>query len=135
MRPFPGTKMGDPRLRVYNYRLSRVRRVSENAFGILVQRFRCFRGPLQVSADHAIKVIRSACVLHNLLREQSMREGSVGVPEDSEDLAPESAFRHLVERIASNTHSRGAAAVRDSFTEYFCAEGAVAWQGYASQSQ
>ena len=113
---------------MFNYRLSRARRISENAFGILVQRFRCFRGPLQVTPEHAIKIVRAACVQHNMLREQVMQGGSAGVPEDGSDLLSESAFGRLTQRIASNTHSRAAAAVRDTFVRYFSADGAVAWQ-------
>lgn len=45
LRPYPGSKMnGDIQKQVFNYRLSRARRVSENAFGILVQKFRSFLG-------------------------------------------------------------------------------------------
>ena len=43
--------------RIFNYRLSRVRRVSENAFGILANRFRVFLTLMQLSSENAEKVV------------------------------------------------------------------------------
>ena len=60
------------RERIYSYRLSRARRVVENAFGILSQRFRCFLTTMQLRPDNIKLVTMCACVLHNLIltREQ-----------------------------------------------------------------
>jgi hypothetical protein len=54
--------------RLFNYRLSRARRVVENAFGILAQRFQIFLSTMQHSPDN-IQLIAKACMLlHNLMR-------------------------------------------------------------------
>ena len=54
--------------RLFNYRLSRTRRVVENAFGILAQRFQVFLTTMQHSPE-TIQLIAKACMLlHNLMR-------------------------------------------------------------------
>ncbi|XP_056647448.1 uncharacterized protein LOC130452155 [Diorhabda sublineata] len=50
------------------YRLSRARRVSENAFGILVAKFRVFERPIALSPETVDLVVKSSCALHNWLR-------------------------------------------------------------------
>ena len=68
MKPYPrgerGNKLPEDKL-IFNYRLSRARRISENAFGILVQRWRVFDRRMCLSDHNAIKVIQAATVLHN----------------------------------------------------------------------
>ena len=56
---------------VFNYHLSRVRHVVENAFGILADRFRIFLTPIAVVPETGIKIVLASCVLHNFLRTES----------------------------------------------------------------
>ena len=55
------------RERIYSYRLSRARRVVENAFGILCQRFCCFLTTMHQHPDNITLITMCACVLHNLI--------------------------------------------------------------------
>ena len=67
MRPFPGINLSHQQ-RIFNYRLSRARRVVENMFGIMVSRFLGLRQPLLLDPGNAEKVIETIAVLHNFLR-------------------------------------------------------------------
>jgi hypothetical protein len=67
LRPFPRDKNLDEEKRVYNYRLCRSRRITENAFGIFAQRWRIFFRSLMCNIDTAQKVIQATTVLHILL--------------------------------------------------------------------
>ena len=53
--------------RIYNYRHSRARRISENMFGILANRWRVFHTTMHLSPELAISVTLSALILHNYL--------------------------------------------------------------------
>jgi len=64
--------------KIFNYRLSRARRDSENVFGVLAQGFRIFGRPIELKVSTTDLVIRSACHLHNWLRMTSSNYISTG---------------------------------------------------------
>lgn len=66
MKPYPQHGLTEDK-RVYNYRHSRARRLSENLFGILANRWRVFRSALLLPPDSVELIVFTALVLHNYL--------------------------------------------------------------------
>ncbi len=60
MKPFFQRNMTDEQ-RIFNYRLSRGRRIVENVFGILANHFQCLLSPLRQEPE-TVKSIVLACV-------------------------------------------------------------------------
>ncbi|GBN34436.1 hypothetical protein AVEN_213974-1 [Araneus ventricosus] len=69
MKPYPGRGLNDEE-RIFNYRLSRARRVSENVFGILAARFQIFKQRIPTSPINATKIVMACCALHNFFNFQ-----------------------------------------------------------------
>ncbi|KAM4045446.1 putative nuclease HARBI1 [Anomaloglossus baeobatrachus] len=76
LRPYPQNTLNAQRT-VFNYRLSRARRVVESAFGFLASRFRIFHTAINLKIETIDKVVLACCVLHNFLRK---REGRHYIP-------------------------------------------------------
>ncbi|CAN7945782.1 unnamed protein product, partial [Ixodes pacificus] len=88
MRPFP-RKSKKARAkrppRVFNYRLSRARRVVENSFGILAQRWRILRRPFAAKEETTDRIVAACVVLHNFLMKHSEVSERSYVPPGSVD--------------------------------------------------
>jgi len=54
--------------RIFNYRLSRARRVVENAFGIMANRFGVLLTTIKLEKDTVEEVVMACCTLHNIMR-------------------------------------------------------------------
>ena len=67
MRPYPGKLAKHER--VFNYHLSRARRVIENCSGILAARWRIFSTPTEASVVNAERYTMACIALHNYLRQ------------------------------------------------------------------
>ena len=69
MKPFSHKDMIHQH-RIFNYRLSRARRVVENAFGILSNRFCVFFTKIALEPAKVTEIVLATCALHNMLREE-----------------------------------------------------------------
>lgn len=67
LKPCPQTQMTDGE-RIFNYRLSRMRRISENRFRIFISRWRIFCTPMLPEPGKVKDIVLAALTLHNLLR-------------------------------------------------------------------
>ena len=137
MRPFPGKRLPDKEA-IFNYCLSRARRVIENTFSILSARLRIFRRPIHAEPDRVVAYAKATITLHNYLRE---KESPVYCPfrftdgEDGEGNIINGSWRELtaglqrIGRISSNQYSWTAKSIREYFSDYFSSPGgAVPWQ-------
>lgn len=131
MKPYPFRNQPIPK-RVFNYRLSRARRVVENAFGILASRFRVLHRPILLQPDKAIKVVKAICAIHNFLLKSSSSSlyASRGFGDNNEweDDLPNNQFIPLQVHNDARAHTYAAREVRSEFEEYFVHEGEVPWQ-------
>lgn len=140
LKPYSRIGLLSHKQKIFNNRLSRARCIVENAFGILVSRFRIFEKPISTFLDKIDKIIRTAWALHNWLRTTSTTYVNGGLV-DSENL--ENAFitsgswrikqrnQSLIDisrNIETNNHRREAAAIREKYVDYFVRNGAVPWQ-------
>lgn len=125
--------------RIFNYRLSRARRVVENVFGIASARFRVLRRPIELEPAKTTSIILAICALHNFL--MSSRSSSIYVSPsdfDREDadgnFIPGSWRKDQTDNLISLQHrphgvSLKASEVRETFKNYFMTpEGEIPWQ-------
>lgn len=70
MKPYPFRGQTKDKI-IFNYRLSRGRKVVENAFGMLANRFRILLNTINLNANKATCITLACCSLHNFLLEES----------------------------------------------------------------
>nr|CAH7745552.1 unnamed protein product [Callosobruchus chinensis] len=135
LKPYPGSQLSTSE-KIFNYRLSRARRIVENAFGILVSRFRVFENAIPTSLNTVDAIVCASCALHNWLRKNSY---SYITPtcvdrEDSEGQIIPGTWRSEITPLISindqrrGNHSVNAKEKRDLLKSYFMTNGSVPWQ-------
>ncbi|XP_060809351.1 uncharacterized protein LOC106139025 isoform X3 [Amyelois transitella] len=89
MRPFSSDRLTDEAMKIYNYRLSRARRIVENAFGILQERFELCQKGIQVQPKYIDNIILACTCLHNFIiggtstESQSIASVSINLENDN----------------------------------------------------
>lgn len=138
LKPFRQACLDSAKKEVFNYRISRVRLIVENVFGILASRFRIFHTAINLEPQNIEKVVMAACALHNFLMDQ---QPTVYAPanclyqESAQDGNILSLGCHSVQSNMNPLQSRNqgnicenAKEVRGKFMDYFMDEGKVPWQ-------
>ena len=111
---------------MFNKRLSRARRVIENAFGISAARWRILLSPLQMHPTSAEKVVKATVVLHNFLK---VHDQSYCPPDFIDRYQGDNVLKGLWReeisvplrghgRMMSNNASKNAFKLRDELMEY-----------------
>ncbi|XP_042146147.1 uncharacterized protein LOC115316675 [Ixodes scapularis] len=141
MRPHPAAELTTEK-RLFNYRLSRARRTSENAFGVFANRWQIYRSPLRHDPERATDIVLATVALHNFLRSkrttrqlytpsesldvEDILTGNVRSGSWRQGVSPAGAMRQF--RRGGRNCSDYAKAVRNLYTNYFVNEGQVRWQ-------
>jgi len=122
--------------KIFNYRLSRARRVVENTFGILVSRSLIFEKKVACKLSTVDKIVKACCALHNWLCKSDLKTyltlGSVD--EERIDIGEFVPGRWRSEVTQMRTIARPvsgyklAREFRDYTKRYVNNEGAVKWQ-------
>lgn len=141
LKPFNRQNL-TPRRRIFNYRLSRMRRIVENAFGILANRFRVFITKIYLNPDKATTITLAALVLHNMLRDLSpdsyTPEGFIDEEDEETGIVTHgtwrqqdlrnAAFRDLQSDRSSCRSTHTGSYIREVFADHFFGPGQIPWQ-------
>ncbi|XP_067632103.1 uncharacterized protein [Eurosta solidaginis] len=137
MKPYPGRNTTREQ-RIFNYRLSRARRVIENAFGILTARWRVLKTTMEFYPENAEKIVLACLVLHNFIMFHDSSRWYC--PENYTDGEGASAeWRNELRtcggplRTVHSFRRRGrnsAYEYREYLTNYFMTDGTVAFQNH-----
>lgn len=141
MKPFAGVHPKGSKERVFNYRLSRARRVVENAFGILASVFRVFRKPMLLQPEKVQVITMAAIHLHNFLRRSNssnhlyVPQGSIDIEDNSTGNIIPGKWRNddtltsflpipVIPRRTAEKFKQD----REELSHYFLNEGKLSWQ-------
>ena len=133
-KPFSARNL-DPKSRIFNYRLSRARRVVENAFGILANRFRCLLTTMCQEPETVRVIVSATLCLHNLLRRRCPTNTPQDLDREDENgnVVPgswrsEAVMDDIMCSQGTNVATREGKLVRGYLKEYYSSVGAVPWQ-------
>lgn len=134
MKPL-NRKLATKEHKIFNYRLSRARRMIESVFGILVSRFGVLQKPITlINLNKTQSVVMACCYLHNFLRSKIPQRYAPLEWLDDENLqtgefrpGPRCSQSTSLQVTKTKPMNR-AKIVRNKFVKYFNNEGKVDWQ-------
>jgi hypothetical protein len=120
MKPYPRRQLTESR-RLFNYCLSRGRRVVESAFGILAAKWRILNKPIETFPNMADRIVKGICVLHNtVINREGLDEASLLELQNQEDSFSTNLNEPEHQLTRSNNRSNlRARRITDAFTVYF----------------
>ncbi len=134
MKPYGSRNLNDDE-RIFNYRLSRARRVVENAFGILANRFQVLMSTMCHTPVTVRLITTTCCLLHNLMRTRYPRMQNALVDrEDRHGNVVPGAWRrgrHMMDcRVVQgpNRDNREGKKLRNLLRHWVNSVGSVEWQ-------
>lgn len=134
MRPYGGRNLSMEK-KIFNYRLSRARRIIENSFGIMVARWRILKQSIVADVNNIDHMVKAVVVLHNFC----IMQGCCNLycppgfadsgDEDNGQWRSDRDTLRSVGRLSSNTATRLCYQIREIICHYFLsAIGALPWQ-------
>lgn len=136
LKPFPQKEL-DYAKRIFNYRLSRARNVTENAFGQIAAKFRILHTAINMAPTKIKYVVLAICALHNFLLklktpyassstfDQYNADGCIQMGDwrnNSVDMV------NLQPCITARNASSSAKIVREAYMHYFNGDGKIDFQ-------
>ncbi len=132
MKPFSSRNM-EMEEQIFNYRLSCARRVSENAFGTMDNRWRCLLKPQEQNTKIVESIVSACCCLHNLCRIRYPGNPPLDRDDANHAVIPgewrDNTDLTELQRLRGNVVTRVARRQRLYLKKYYSSEeGAVPWQ-------
>lgn len=139
MRPYAKRNLQSNEQKVFNYRLSRTRRVVDNAFGILVARWRILQKPIALKLNTVEKIMQAITCLHNYIistnlqnnyyfhEEMIDREAADGeiIPGSWRNEIEKIGFINPIGRVGANIGTAAAMRQRETLARYFVSEESI----------
>ncbi|XP_017465889.1 PREDICTED: uncharacterized protein LOC108358883 [Rhagoletis zephyria] len=122
MKPYAFQIMQNEREKSFNYTLSKVRRVFENAFGHPKARFRRIGKGIDNKVENTNAIIKACCVLHNFLNERNdnINEKWMSAVQDMERNR-----QYPQQEMSVNDRQNSAEIIRNSLATFFYARAAA----------
>lgn len=125
IRPYPRRELNHAH-KIFNYRLSRARRLIENVFGIMAATWRIFGNKIAIQPDKVETITLATCVLHNYLLAKKQICPNIVIQQIQDNPQVANGMGGLA--VIPRPHTLNAKTVRDELCHYVNNEGAVGWQ-------